>query len=58
MEFSREIGGWETTLRLRGKMAPSVPSYASTMKVNLAHALVKPTKEEGRLLVENLRKHE
>ena len=39
-------------------MASQAPSYASTLKANLAHALVKLTTEEGRTLVEKLRRHE
>ena len=47
-----------TFLRLRGKMASPVPSYASTVKANLAHAPMKLTKDEGRMLVEKLKRHE
>ena len=39
-------------------MASLVPSYASKMKANLAHAPMKLTKDEGRLLAEKLRRHE
>ena len=39
-------------------MASPALSYASTVKVNLAHALVKLTKDEGRMLAEKLRRHE
>ena len=39
-------------------MASPAPSYASTVKANLAHAPVKLTKDEGRSLAEKLRRHE
>ena len=39
-------------------MASPAPSYASTVKANLAHVPVKLTTEEGRTLAERLRRHE
>ena len=39
-------------------MAAPTPSYASTVRENLAHALIQLTKDDGRLLAEKLRRHE
>ena len=39
-------------------MAASSPSYASTVRANLAHAPVKLTKDEGRSLADKLKRYE